>query len=66
MPNSDEKRHWESVHICPKCEHVINLAEIALKAITTGIVSCPNCDWSGPIEIRVIDGPAPPPPNEQK
>jgi transcription elongation factor Elf1 len=66
MPNSDEKRHWESVHVCPKCEHVVNLAEIDLKAITTGILSCPNCDWSGPIEIRVIDGPAPPQPNEQK
>ena len=46
---------WESVHVCSKCGHVINLAELDLRAITTGIVSCPSCDWSGQIEIQVID-----------
>lgn len=55
-PDPSEKKHWESVHICPKCEHILNLAEIDLKTITTGIVSCPNCEWTGPIEIRVMDG----------
>ncbi|RZU43661.1 hypothetical protein BDD14_5351 [Edaphobacter modestus] len=58
-PDPRERRHWESVHICPKCDHVLNLAEIDLKTITTGIVSCLNCDWSGPIEIQMIDGTAP-------
>ena len=55
-----EKKHWESAHVCPKCTHILNLAEIDLKTITTGVVSCPNCDWSGPIEIRMVDGTAPP------
>jgi transcription elongation factor Elf1 len=50
-----ERQHWESVHVCPSCGHVINLAELDLKAITTGIVTCANCDWSGQIEIQVID-----------
>jgi ribosomal protein L37AE/L43A len=49
---SDE--HWESVHTCPKCSHAINLAAIDLKAITTGIVSCPDCSWSGPIHIQIV------------
>ncbi len=43
---------WESVHVCPNCGHVINLAELDMKAITTGIVTCPSCDWSGQIEIE--------------
>ena len=46
---------WESVHVCPNCGHVINLAGLDLRAITTGIVNCPSCDWSGQIEIQVID-----------
>jgi ribosomal protein L37AE/L43A len=48
-------QRWESVHVCPNCGHVINLAELDLRAITTGIVTCPNCDWSGQIEIQIID-----------
>jgi transcription elongation factor Elf1 len=46
---------WESGHVCPNCGHIINLAELDMKAITTGIVTCPSCDWSGQIEIQVVD-----------
>ncbi len=46
---------WESVHVCSNCRHVINLAELDLRAITTGIVICPKCDWSGQIEIQIVD-----------
>ena len=53
--DSRERRHWESVHVCRNCGHIINLAELDLRAITTGIVTCPGCDWSGQIEIQVID-----------
>jgi transcription elongation factor Elf1 len=52
--NQNEKS-WESVHVCPNCGHVVNLAELDLRAITTGIVTCPSCDRSGQIEIKVID-----------
>jgi predicted RNA-binding Zn-ribbon protein involved in translation (DUF1610 family) len=57
----NESESWESVHICPKCGHVINLADIDLKAIATEIVECPRCEWIGPIEIEIADpeqGPA--------
>lgn len=46
---------WESAHVCPNCGQIINLADLDLRAITTGIVSCPNCSWSGQIEIQVVD-----------
>jgi predicted RNA-binding Zn-ribbon protein involved in translation (DUF1610 family) len=50
-----EGRHWESVHVCPECEHVLYLAEIDLIVVTTGIVDCPKCGWSGPIEIQIVE-----------
>ena len=51
-----EDSHWESVHICPNCGEVINLEAINLHEITTGIVSCPRCEWSGRIEIQIVKG----------
>jgi predicted RNA-binding Zn-ribbon protein involved in translation (DUF1610 family) len=50
-----ELRKWETVHICPKCGQVLNLAEIDLRTITTGIVDCANCEWSGPVKIEIIE-----------
>jgi hypothetical protein len=44
-----------SVHACPKCGHALNLSDIDLRTITTGIVNRPHCDWSGPIEIQVFE-----------
>jgi hypothetical protein len=49
------RRRLESAHVCPGCGHVLNLADIDLKTITTGIVECMNCDWSGPIEIQIVE-----------
>jgi len=58
MGKGDEVRQnleaWESEHVCPACGHVVNLAELDMTAITTGIMTCPSCDWSGQIEIQVI------------
>jgi hypothetical protein len=52
--DANDKRRWESVHICPRCAFVINLSEIDLRTITTGIVECVRCQWSGPIEIQIV------------
>lgn len=54
-PKANESKQWDSVHKCPQCGHALRLDDIDLKAVTTGIVVCPNCKWSGPIEIRVIE-----------
>jgi ssDNA-binding Zn-finger/Zn-ribbon topoisomerase 1 len=50
-----DKKHWWSVHVCPKCAFVTNLSEIDLKTVTTGIINCPRCDWSGPVEIKIAE-----------
>ena len=54
-PSNVSRIRWESSHVCPRCGSATNLAEIDLRAITTGIVTCPKCDWSGPIEVRIVD-----------
>jgi hypothetical protein len=59
IPLPESKKRLESAHVCPRCAHVLNLADIDLKAITTGIVECPNCDWSGPIEIQIVENGTP-------
>jgi hypothetical protein len=46
---------WQSAHVCPNCGNVIDLSELDLVAVTTGIVSCTRCDWGGRIEIQVVD-----------
>jgi hypothetical protein len=48
-------RSWKSVHVCPNCDLVIDLAELDMTEVTTGILTCPSCDWSGRIEITVVD-----------
>jgi hypothetical protein len=52
---NEEFAQWRSVHVCPKCDHIVDLAEIDLKAATTGIIVCSKCDWSGPIEIEILE-----------
>ncbi|HEY5212031.1 MAG TPA: hypothetical protein VIJ38_03320 [Acidobacteriaceae bacterium] len=48
-------KRWDAAHKCPRCCHAFRLADFDLKAVTTGIFACPNCDWSGPIEIEIIE-----------
>jgi DNA-directed RNA polymerase subunit RPC12/RpoP len=54
-PDKGGAKQWESVHKCSKCGQIVNLAEIDLRAIATGIIACPKCDWSGQVEIKIIE-----------
>jgi ribosomal protein L37AE/L43A len=55
QPDADDSKQWESVHVCPQCGHVIRLKDIGLPETSTGIIACPECDWSGSIEIEIIE-----------
>jgi predicted RNA-binding Zn-ribbon protein involved in translation (DUF1610 family) len=46
----------ESAHVCPKCGARILLEEMGLRETTTGILTCPKCDWSGKIDIKIVGG----------
>lgn len=47
---------WESVHKCPNCGYELNLAKLDLHETTTGIVSCPSCQWIGQINLQIVPG----------
>lgn len=51
-PNTSE---WQSATICPKCGHVLDLEELDLLAITTGMATCPRCGWAGYIDIQIVE-----------
>lgn len=55
QPNKDENRFKASAHVCPRCGFSIKLRDLGLREGATGLVTCPQCDWSGPIEIQIID-----------
>jgi hypothetical protein len=48
------KGNWEHVHRCPTCEHIIAADEIPHSAIATGVITCPKCDYSGPINVQIV------------
>lgn len=52
---TDRSKLWVSVHQCPNCHHSVDLGALDLGSVTSGVVSCPKCEWAGRIEIRVVD-----------
>jgi transcription elongation factor Elf1 len=53
--DENQRKLLDSMHICPQCGHAIRLNDIDLKAVTTGIVVCSKCDWSGQIQIQIVE-----------
>jgi len=45
---------WEHTHQCRKCGHVTRGSQIDFKAISTGVITCPKCENSGPINIQIL------------
>ncbi len=45
---------WESVHKCPKCGYELNLEKLDLQEATTGLATCPRCEWSGQINLQIV------------
>ena len=54
-PNKNQKTPKSSVHICPQCGFSIDLRHLGLPGGATGFVTCPKCDWSAIINIKIID-----------
>ena len=54
LEKAEKRKEWNSAHVCPRCGFPIDLEEIGLRGGTTGFVTCPKCDWSGPIEIQIV------------
>jgi ssDNA-binding Zn-finger/Zn-ribbon topoisomerase 1 len=54
-PGEQERRLKTSAHVCLQCGFSINLRDLGLGGGATGLVTCPQCDWSEPIEIQIVD-----------
>jgi predicted RNA-binding Zn-ribbon protein involved in translation (DUF1610 family) len=50
----DDRKLKASAHVCPQCGFSINLKDLGLREGATGLVTCPKCDWSGPVAIRIV------------
>jgi transcription elongation factor Elf1 len=50
----DDRTRWESVHECPRCGHPVRLANLDLKAVTSGVVTCARCGLTGSINIQIV------------
>jgi ssDNA-binding Zn-finger/Zn-ribbon topoisomerase 1 len=48
-------KQWETVHECPNCGHVLNLKDLDLRAVATGVIVCGACKWCGPVTIRIVE-----------
>lgn len=54
QPSKDTLKPPENAHVCPKCGTPILIENLGLREATTGILTCPKCDWSGKIDIQVV------------
>jgi hypothetical protein len=52
---ADTKKDWEHVHLCPKCGHALHPDQIELGSIVLGVITCPKCEWSGPINLQIVE-----------
>jgi hypothetical protein len=53
--NKENRKQWESAHVCPQRGFPINLRNMVLTEATTGLITNPKCDWSGQIAIAIIE-----------
>ncbi len=51
----NERTRWDSVHECLRCGHFVKLADLNLKAVTTGVVTCAKCNLTGSINIQIVE-----------
>jgi hypothetical protein len=56
MAETASSTHWDHVHQCDVCGHAVRIDHIDLKVIATGVITCPKCESSGPVNVRIIDG----------
>jgi DNA-directed RNA polymerase subunit RPC12/RpoP len=49
------KTSWEHVHQCGTCGHPTRIDHIELKIIAAGVITCPKCEFSGPINVKIVD-----------
>jgi predicted RNA-binding Zn-ribbon protein involved in translation (DUF1610 family) len=54
QPRNEGKQPKLSAHVCPQCGFSIDLNDIGWRGGAKGLVTCPKCDWSGPVTIGIV------------
>lgn len=55
MANGAANTHWDHVHQCFACGYAVRIDDIELKVITAGVITCAKCEFSGPINVQIMD-----------
>jgi len=55
MPETASNTRWDHVHQCGVCGHSIRIDRIDLKVIAAGVITCPKCESSGPMNVKIMD-----------
>jgi predicted RNA-binding Zn-ribbon protein involved in translation (DUF1610 family) len=55
QPDKNRRQLKASAHLCPQCGHAISLKGLALLERSMGLITCPQCNWSGPVDIGVVE-----------
>jgi ribosomal protein L37AE/L43A len=55
MESRPIQTRWEHAHQCQACGHATRIDDIDAKVIATGIVTCPKCEASGPVNVKIVD-----------
>jgi predicted RNA-binding Zn-ribbon protein involved in translation (DUF1610 family) len=52
--DNNRKQPKTSAHVCPRCGFSIDLKDLGFRSSATGLVTCPKCEWSGPVTIGIV------------
>jgi transcription elongation factor Elf1 len=55
QPDKSKKQLKVSAHVCPQCSHASSLKGLPLLERSMGVITCPQCNWSGPVDIGVVE-----------
>ena len=46
---------WEHAHQCRRCGALMRINDIDPHTISLGIITCSQCEMSGPINVVIVD-----------
>jgi hypothetical protein len=55
MAETVPNMHWDHVHQCGVCGHVVRIDHIDRRVIAAGVITCPKCESSGPVNLKIMD-----------
>jgi transcription elongation factor Elf1 len=51
----DQNQDLVHVHICRSCGHRQHREDVDNRAVASGIIECPICGMSGPLDVQIVN-----------